>query len=111
MKNTWRTSKRNTISLDIENESGELENDISDENKNNPLEILLTKETKRESIKLLTAILESLEPEEKAIISRIYFDGIPKNQVAKEIGMAKSNLSRKIKTIFKKIRKGFLPLG
>lgn len=56
--------------------------------------------------KLLIA-LEELTPKQKELIQKVFFEGIPQNEIAKQENVTPSAIRNRLQKIFKAIRKNF----
>lgn len=55
----------------------------------------------------LKAAFEILTEEQRELVKRVYFDGVPQKDVAAEYGLDKTSIRDRLKTVYKKISRFF----
>ena len=60
---------------------------------------------KQENTKALGNAINKLEPNQKDLVSRVFFDDVPQIEIAKELGVGKTAIANRLGRIYSRLKK------
>ena len=64
-----------------------------------------------ELLEVLKKALETLDENQRALIEKVFFEGVPQADIAREEGVSKTAIHNRLKHIYEKLKKEFLKRG